>query len=89
MLSLEALYEAAQEVEKKELTQDRHNKWIERLFGPGTSVGGARPKACVTDGKDLYIAKFPSTFDTWNVGRWEYFANKMAELCGKRLWAQR
>ena len=84
MLSLEALYEAAQEVEKKELTQDRHNKWIERLFEPGTSVGGARPKACVTDGKDLYIAKFPSTFDTWNVGRWEYFANKMAELCGIR-----
>lgn len=53
------------------------------------ALQGARPKACVTDGKDLYIAKFPSTFDTWNVGRWEYFANKMAELCGKRLWAQR
>lgn len=81
MISLEKLYEASQEIEEKELAQEEPARWIERLFKPGSSVGGARPKACVSDGNDLYIAKFPSTIDAWNVGRWELFANKMAELC--------
>ena len=47
-----------------------------------SAVGGARPKACVTDGNNLYIAKFPSIYDDIDKGKWEYFAHKMAEECG-------
>lgn len=82
VLSLGQLYEAAHEVEAKELIQEEPDRWIERLFKPGSSVGGARPKACVTDGNYLYIAKFPAITDGWDMARWEFFANKMAELCG-------
>lgn len=83
IISIDELVEAARKIEEEEFSQNGpDNRWIERLLKPGTSVGGARPKACVTDGKDLYIAKFPSTVDRWNEGRWEFFANKLAELCG-------
>lgn len=83
LLSLKDLAEAARKVEEGEFMKDTpENRWIERLFKPGSSVGGARPKACVYDNNSLYIAKFPSTIDNWNVGRWEYFANRMAKQCG-------
>lgn len=83
ILNVEELYQAARKIEEGEWTREGPDRrWIERLFKPGSSVGGARPKACVSDGNDLYIAKFPSTIDRWNDGRWEFFANKMAEQCG-------
>ncbi len=83
LLSLNELAEAAQRVEEGEfMKEDPESRWIERLIKPGTSVGGARPKACVYDNNCLYIAKFPSTIDKWNEGRWEYFANIMAKQCG-------
>ena len=47
-----------------------------------SSVGGARPKACVKDGEDLYIAKFPSISDDIDKGKWEHFAHRMAAECG-------
>lgn len=47
-----------------------------------SAVGGARPKACVTDGSNQYIAKFPSISDDIDKGKWEHFAHKMAENCG-------
>lgn len=43
------------------------------LVAPGSSLGGARPKAnFVADDRDLWIAKFPSRQDRRDVGRWEY-----------------
>ena len=52
------------------------------LLRPGTSLGGARPKASVTapDGS-LWIAKFPSKHDTENAGAWEMVAHDLAEIC--------
>lgn len=47
-----------------------------------SAVGGARPKACVKDGEDLYIAKFPSISDDIDKGKWEHFAHRMAAECG-------
>ena len=83
ILSLEMLFEAAKKVEESEFkSEEPDNRWLERLLKPGTSVGGARPKACISDENSLYIAKFPSTTDRWNDCKWEYFANKMAEQCG-------
>ena len=47
-----------------------------------SAVGGARPKACVTDGNNLYIAKFLSISDDIDKGKWEHFAHRMAAECG-------
>lgn len=58
-------------------------KWLRQLLAPGSSLGGARPKASVTapDGS-LWIAKFPSKHDDVNVGAWEMVAHELAVLCG-------
>jgi len=57
--------------------------WIKQLYAPGSSLGGARPKASVQspDGS-LWIAKFPSKNDEWNCGAWEAVVNNLATLCG-------
>lgn len=58
-------------------------KWLRQLLVPGSSLGGARPKANVKapDGS-LWIAKFPSKHDEWNSGAWEMVAHDLAEKCG-------
>ena len=53
------------------------------LIAPGGSLGGARPKASIIDNKkQLWIAKFPSRYDTCNVGAWEMLANILANKSG-------
>jgi serine/threonine-protein kinase HipA len=58
-------------------------RWLRRLVAPGSSLGGARPKASVRDeaGK-LCIAKFPSKADTRDIGAWELLASRLAGKCG-------
>ena len=58
-------------------------RWLRRLIAPGSSLGGARPKASVRDeaGK-LCIAKFPSKSDSRDVGAWEMLASRLAGKCG-------
>ena len=58
-------------------------KWLRQLLAPGSSLGGARPKASVTapDGS-LWIAKFPSKHDEWNTGVWEITTHDLAHRCG-------
>ena len=53
------------------------------LLRPGTSLGGARPKASVTapDGS-LWLAKFPSKDDECDTGRWEYLIHLLAQEAG-------
>lgn len=64
--------------ESKEL-----NKWLKILMAPGSSLGGARPKANITDKKgDLWIAKFPSRNDTMDKAKWEYLAYTLALQAG-------
>lgn len=59
---------------------------LARILAPGSSLGGARPKASVVDETgDLWIAKFPSTSDRFDTGAWEYLANRLAERCGIRV----
>lgn len=54
------------------------------LLRTGTSaLGGARPKASVTDTEgNLWIAKFPMAQDRWNVPVWEKTALDLAANCG-------
>ena len=57
-------------------------KWLKQLVAPGSSLGGARPKASVLapDGS-LWIAKFPSKYDEINVGAWEMVVHDLAMMC--------
>lgn len=58
-------------------------RWLAQLFVPGTSLGGARPKASVRDEQGvLCIAKFPSRQDTRDMGGWELVANRLAAKAG-------
>lgn len=58
-------------------------KWIKQLLVPGSSLGGARPKATVQDENgNLWIAKFPSKHDEVNSGAWEKVVHDLAKLCG-------
>ena len=58
-------------------------RWLRDLLLPGSSLGGARPKANVTapDGS-LWIAKFPSVKDEWDVGLKEYETSVLARKAG-------
>lgn len=57
-------------------------KWLKQLIAPGSSLGGARPKASVLAPDDsLWIAKFPSKYDEINVGAWEMVVHDLAKLC--------
>ena len=62
---------------------EEHEKWLNLLIAPGSSLGGARPKATVAapDGT-LWIAKFPSHNDAFNISAWEYAVMRMAAECG-------
>ncbi|ELN2734904.1 type II toxin-antitoxin system HipA family toxin [Pluralibacter gergoviae] len=58
-------------------------QWLRMLIAPGGSLGGARPKASVVDDSgQLYIAKFPSARDDYDVGGWEMVVNALAVGCG-------
>jgi len=58
-------------------------KWLNILINPGSSLGGARPKASVVDNKNnLWIAKFPSKSDIKDIGGWEMVTNELAQNAG-------
>ncbi|MFZ5558854.1 MAG: type II toxin-antitoxin system HipA family toxin [Pseudomonadota bacterium] len=49
---------------------------------PGTSMGGARPKATIEDDNRLWIGKFPEKADRYNLQRVEYATLELARRCG-------
>jgi serine/threonine-protein kinase HipA len=56
------------------------------LLAPGSSIGGARPKAGVTDeNNELWIAKFPGRSDGRDVAAWEMVAFRIAQQGGLRV----
>lgn len=58
-------------------------KWLGLLVAPGSSLGGARPKASVVDDQGHpWIAKFPSTQDGFDVGAWEMATHDLAKAAG-------
>lgn len=79
--TLRTLEEAAREFEKDEMGVS--DKWLNQLIKPGSSLGGARPKATVQDENgELWIAKFPSKHDEVDSGLWEKITHDLAKLCG-------
>ena len=82
--NLRALCDACHEIElAEERNELPEQRWLEQLIDPGTSLGGARPKANVidTDGK-LYVAKFPSKKDLENTELIEHFSHQLAARAG-------
>jgi serine/threonine-protein kinase HipA len=59
------------------------NRYLSVLITPGSSLGGARPKANILDAdKSLWIAKFPSKTDTIDKAAWEFLAYQLATKAG-------
>jgi serine/threonine-protein kinase HipA len=59
------------------------SRWLMALLTPGSSLGGARPKANFTDEDGtLWIAKFPSREDRRDIGGWEMLAHELALAAG-------
>lgn len=87
LTNVRELMRAAQEIEESE---EKHllpaKRWLVQLLHPGTSLGGARPKACVIDEEcHLTVAKFPSRKDDYDVGLWEHFCHVMGRKAGLKV----
>lgn len=84
LANVRELMRAAHEIE---LSEEKHllpsKKWLAQLLHPGTSLGGARPKASVIDEDgSLTVAKFPSRKDDYDVAQWEHFCHVMGRKAG-------
>ncbi len=82
--SIRELEQISLRLENDEASNDPdYLRWLSLLVAPGSSLGGARPKASVVDAKgSLWIAKFPSVQDTFDVGAWELVAHRLAIKAG-------
>ncbi len=79
--ALRTLEEASRNFEKDE--SGLTDKWLSQLIKPGSSLGGARPKATVADTSgQLWIAKFPSKNDESDTGAWEKVVHDLARMSG-------
>ena len=82
--SIRELQSAAKNLEDDENANVK--KWLAILMAPGSSLGGARPKANIEDENgELWIAKFPSKNDTIDKGAWEFLAYQLAINCGVEM----
>ncbi len=82
--SIRELEQVSLRIEDDDFFKDEEaQKWLMMLMAPGSSLGGARPKASVIDANGhLWIAKFPSKNDYKDSGAWELIVNQMAHELG-------
>jgi serine/threonine-protein kinase HipA len=79
LVDLARLLSASERVLNDSDTEDD----LRLLLAPGSSLGGARPKASVRDRMGrLLIAKFPNKGDDFNVVLWEALALTLAKKAG-------
>ncbi|WP_420386362.1 type II toxin-antitoxin system HipA family toxin [Roseivirga sp.] len=78
--SIRQLEEISLKLEEDDVVDDpEYLNWLNMLIAPGSSLGGARPKASVVDPQGhLWIAKFPSKNDEGNIGAWEWVTYQLA-----------
>jgi serine/threonine-protein kinase HipA len=78
-LGLRRLLEITERVQRDEETAED----LQDILAPGSSLGGARPKATVFDQYgNMSIAKFPKESDTYSIERWEAIALRLAAQSG-------
>lgn len=76
---LRTLEYASRQLEEEDAAEHPEYDTWRMLIDPGSSLGGARPKASVLDEtKRLWIAKFPSKADLNDVGAWEGILHELA-----------
>jgi serine/threonine-protein kinase HipA len=76
--SLEELMQAADRVDQRLPLSPA----LDRALLHGSSIGGARPKALLSDGARKLIAKFSSTTDSFSVVKGEFVAMELARRVG-------
>ncbi len=82
--SLPELEDLARKIEEgRPVERSEEERWLAQLVAPGSSLGGARPKATFreVDGS-LWIAKFPSQEDRYDQGAWEAMTLVLARAAG-------
>lgn len=84
LANIRELVAASLEIERsEELKLLPERKWLHQLVHPGTSLGGARPKAVVmNDDGRICMAKFPSRNDEYDVALWEHHSHLLAKEAG-------
>jgi serine/threonine-protein kinase HipA len=82
--SIRELEQISFRLEEDDVINDpEYMKWLSMLVDPGSSLGGARPKASILDNNHhLWIAKFPSKNDSADIGGWEMVTNELAIAAG-------
>ena len=71
------------EITERILRDEETDEDIQLIFAPGSSLGGARPKASVIDQHgNLSIAKFPKETDDYSIEVWEEVAMRLAGQAG-------
>ena len=85
--SLRELEHASWQIQDGSASDDPHYlEWLNLLIAPGSSIGGARPKAGISDPQgDLWIAKFPGRADSRDMAAWEMLAHRLALKAGLRV----
>ncbi len=75
---------ASLQIEKnKSEESSNYKRWLDLLIAPGSSLGGARPKAGIIDeNNNLWIAKFPKGNDSRDIGAWEIIVHELAVKAG-------
>ena len=75
---------------ENDIDNEEASSYLSVLIAPGSSLGGARPKANVLDDdKNLWIAKFPSKTDTVDKAAWEFLTYQLAINAGIEMAASR
>ena len=79
LIELGRLLQITERILRDEETDDD----LRIIFAPGSSLGGARPKASIIDQHGhLSIAKFPKETDDYSVETWEEIALRLADRAG-------
>ncbi|WP_454718989.1 type II toxin-antitoxin system HipA family toxin [Caulobacter segnis] len=79
LIALEELLQITERILRDEETDED----LQLIFAPGSSLGGARPKASVIDHHGcLSIAKFPKETDDYSIETWEEIALRLAGAAG-------
>jgi serine/threonine-protein kinase HipA len=86
MTRLRELEAVVREIERPSRGRRLDAQRLALLLAPGSSLGGARPKATFAgEGGDLWMAKFPSLNDTRDMAVCEWILNQLAAAAGIRV----
>lgn len=70
----------AKEIAK--IIKEKESDFLKLLINKNGSSGGARPKVLYTKNEEHWIVKFPSSYDSAEIGKTEYTYSIIAKKCG-------